>query len=103
MRQLAAWEKVRNILPWLPAYIWQRCVRHLPDIRPLHLVIGLADHFEPMNRIGANSTPVDQREQERRLRKWCHEYPVALGTWRDDEGQPFRHTYFYPAEDFDEI
>jgi hypothetical protein len=25
-----------------------------------------------------------------------------MGAWRDEEGQPFRHTYFYPAEEFDE-
>jgi len=101
MRQLAALEKIRTIVPWLPAYIWQRCVRRLPDIRPLHLVIGLADHFEPMNRIGASGNPIDRREQERRLKKWCHEYPAAVDAWRDDEGQPLRHTYFYPAEEYD--
>jgi hypothetical protein len=76
-------------------------MRRLPEIRPLHLVIGLADHFEPMNRTGARGGPVDRGEPERRLKKWCHEYPAAVGAWRDDEGQPLRHTYFYPAEEFD--
>jgi hypothetical protein len=89
-------------MPWLPAYVWQRCVRRLPDIRPLHLVIGVADHFEPMTRAGASGERIDFREQERRLKKWCREYPTAVGAWRDDEGQPLRHTYFYPAEDYDE-
>ena len=103
MRQLATWEKIRTILPWLPAYMWQRCVRRLPDMRPLHLVIGLADHFEPMNRTGASGKRAERREQEQRVRKWCHEYPTAVGAWRDDEGRPLRHTYFYPAEDYDEI
>ncbi len=97
----ATWERAKSVWPWLLAYTWQRCVRRLPDIRPLHLMIGLADHFEPMNRSGASGTPVDSREQERRLKKWCHVYPGAVGEWRDDEGQPFRHTYFYPAEDYD--
>jgi len=99
---LVAWEKIRNTVPWLPAYVFQRCVRHLPDIRPLHLLIGLADHFEPMNRIDVTTSDVDLREQERRLKNWCETYPAAVGTWRDDEGQPLRHTYFYPAEDYDE-
>src|SRR5437899_2361437 len=102
MRQLAAWEKIRIVVPWLPDYLWQRCVRHVPDIRPLHLVIGVADHFEPMNRAGAPEKPVERLEQERRLKKWCQEYPAAAGAWRDDEGLPLRHTYFYPAEDYDE-
>jgi hypothetical protein len=95
-------EKTKSILPWLPAYLWQRCVRHLPDIRPLHLVIGLADHFEPSVVTGAPGVRASQREQEQRLEKWCREYPAAVGVWRDDEGQPLRHTYFYPAEEFNE-
>jgi hypothetical protein len=103
MMQPASWEKIRTVLPWLPAYVWQCCVRRLPDVRPLHLIIGLADHFEPMNRAHAPQRPVDRREQERRLKEWCLEYPHAVDTWRDDEGQPLRHTYFYPAEDYDEV
>jgi hypothetical protein len=95
-------EKVRATLPWLPAYVWQRCVRHLPDIRPLHLVIGLADHFEPSIVPGVPGKRAHQSEQEQRLKKWCHEYPAAVGAWRDAEGLPLRHTYFYPAEDYDE-
>ena len=95
--------KTSSILPWLPAYVWQRCVRHLPDIRPVHLVIGVADHFEPMTRTGAPGKTPDLREQERHLKRWCSEYPAAVGAWRDDEGQPFQHTYFYPAEDYEEI
>ncbi len=102
MRQPASWEKIRATLPWLPSYLWQRCVRHLPDVRPLHLVIGLADHFEPSVVSGAPGKRADQREQEQRLKKWCHEYPAAVGTWRDDEGRPLRHTYFYPAEEYSE-
>jgi len=82
--------------------VWQRCARHLPDIRPLHLVIGLADHFEPSIVSGAPGKRADHREQERRLKRWCHEYPDAVGAWRDNEGRPLRHTYFYPAEDFNE-
>lgn len=99
---MPAFEKIRSILPWLPAYMWQRCTRRTPDLRPLHLVIGVADHFEPMHRASDLGKPVDRREQERRLAKWCREYPAAVGSWRDDEGQPLRHTYFYPAEDYDE-
>jgi len=92
--------KINSILPWLPAYVWQRCVRRQPDIQPVHLIIGLADHFEPSNHPGASAVP-DRREQLRRIEGWCREYPAAVGKWRDEEGKPFRHTYFYPAEEFD--
>ena len=99
---ITVWEKARSILHWLPTYAWQRCVRHLTDIRPLHLVIGVADHFEPMRQTEAPGKPVDHREQEQRLKNWCRDYPPAVGAWRDNEGQPLRHTYFYPAEEYDE-
>jgi hypothetical protein len=55
-----------------------------------------------MSRSEASATPVDRREQERRLTNWCREYPAGVSAWRDDEGQPLRHTYFYPAEEYDE-
>lgn len=102
MNQQGFWEKFKATLPWLPSYFWQRCLRHLPDVRPLHLVIGVADHFEPMNRIEAPANVVDRNEQERRLKDWCAKYPASVAAWRDEEGQPLRHTYFYPAEDYDE-
>jgi hypothetical protein len=102
IQQMPVWEKTRYVLRWLHAYILQRCVRHLADIRPMHLIIGVANHFEPMNRSSASERPVDYREQERRLKNWCREYPAAMCPWRDDEGQPLRHTYFYPAEDYEE-
>jgi hypothetical protein len=101
MNTRALGSRIRTILPWLPAYAWQRCVRHLPDIHPVHLLISVADHFEPMNRDRSSGEPVALREQERRLKSWCREYPAAVDTWRDEEGQPLRHTYFYPAEEYD--
>lgn len=96
-----SWQRAKSVWPWLPAYTWQRCVRRLPEIRPLHLIVGVADHFEPMNRAGAAEVPVERREQERRVERWCREYPAAVERWRDNEGQPLRHTYFYPAEECD--
>ncbi|HEY2645778.1 MAG TPA: hypothetical protein VGI34_02335 [Candidatus Acidoferrales bacterium] len=95
------WEKAKSVWPWMPAYTWQRCVRRLPDIRPYHLVIGVADHFEPMNQMSGSVLPVERKEQMRRMMKWCREYPASLGAWRDEEGCTFRHTYFYPAENYD--
>lgn len=97
----ARWERAKSVWPWLPTYTWQRCTKRLPDIHPLHLIIGVADHFEPMNRGDAPEIPVNVLDQARRLEKWCHEYPTVMDRWRDEEGQPLRHTYFYPAEDCD--
>ena len=35
------------------------------------------------------------------MERWCRRYPEAVQRWRDHDGQPLRHTYFYPAEDCD--
>ena len=93
---------MRSTLRWLPEYIWQRCVRRQSNVRPIHLMIALADHFEPSIRPEVPGTFADRCEQERRLEEWCRKYPDAVGAWHDDDDQPFRHTYFYPAEQYDQ-
>ena len=30
-----------------------------------------------------------------------HGVSGAVGAWRDDDGWPLRHTYFYPAEQYE--
>ena len=67
--------------------------------RAEHLIIAIADHFEP-SVIPASGKWADLAEQERRLKAWCAEYPESVGDWRDDDGWPLRHTYFYPAEQY---
>ncbi len=85
---------------WLPSYLSQRILRTGASGR-VHLMIGLADHFEPSVLPHQNAAPVPYELQERRLENWCREYPRAVNEWRDSEGQCFRHTYFYPAEQYD--
>jgi len=70
---------------------------------PVHLVIAMADHFEPAideKRGGENR--VSRSEQERRLEWWIGEYPKVADRWRDHDGRPLVHSYFYPAEQYDE-
>lgn len=97
--------KAGRTLRWLPTYGWQRAARR--DGRsanvPVHLVIALADHFEPSFVPGVPSTLAPQDAQRARVERWCREYPQAINRWRDADGKPFRHTYFYPAEQYDEV
>ena len=67
----------------------------------MHLIIALADHFEPAYVPGIGSARAPYPEQERRLERWCREYPKLADKWRDSAGKPFVHTYFYPAEQYD--
>jgi hypothetical protein len=84
----------------LPGYFWQRLTRRVPR-GPVHLMIAMADHFEPsiVPDDGMSRAPYD--EQECRVDFWCHEYPRLADEWRDSDGHPFVHTYFYPAEQYD--
>jgi hypothetical protein len=85
---------------WLPSYAWQRLTRFSPRGR-VHLIFALADHFEPSIVPGDGRARAPLAQQERRVGQWCREYPPSIDSWRDREGQPFVHTYFYPAEQYD--
>lgn len=87
---------------WLPGYTWQRLVRRPPRAGLVHLVIAVADHFEPAITPDEPWIYASADEQERRVERWCRTYPTTVGRWRDAEGYPFRHTYFYPAEQYNE-
>jgi hypothetical protein len=101
MSSTNVWDKIRHNLHWLPPYWWQRLTRSKPEGNPIHLVIALADHFEPsMVHVPGGRAPY--AEQMQRLERWCREYPATMDPWRDAEGFPFRHTYFYPAEQYDD-
>lgn len=76
---------------WLPS-LGLQLLANGPRRRPRHLIIAVADHFEP-NAWGAGDD-----EAERRLERWTKQYPRAVADWPDADGRTFRHTYFYPAE-----
>jgi hypothetical protein len=84
----------------LPRAAWR--AMGAPPRGPSHLVIAIADHFEPGIDPAGGQKRVSRSEQERRLESWIREYPEAAGPWRDHDGRPFVHTYFYPAEQYDE-
>lgn len=85
---------------WLPSYTWQRLTRSAAR-GTVHLIVALADHFEPAIVPENGRARALFSEQERRVEQWCSEYPRSVDSWRDHEGRPFVHTYFYPAEQYD--
>jgi hypothetical protein len=88
---------VRKVLP-----AGMRRALGAPVREPVHLIVAVADHFEPAIDPEDGQKRVPRSEQERRLEWWSREYPKAADRWRDHEGRPFVHTYFYPAEQYDE-
>jgi hypothetical protein len=93
-------QKLSYLARWAPSYVWQRLARHQPANKT-HLIFALADHFEPAIMPEDGSARAPHAEQERRLERWCREYPENFAQMRDAEGQPFVHTYYYPAEQYD--
>ena len=84
----------------LPGLLRQRLTRSLPKGK-VDLIIALADHFEPAIVPEDGRARAPYTEQERRLERWSLEYPKTIDAWRDQDGRPFVHTYFYPAEQYD--
>jgi hypothetical protein len=84
-----------------PSYAWQQLTRPAPRSGPVHLMIALADHFEPSIVPDNGLLYAPYEEQERRLDFWCREYPRLADAWCDSDGRAFVHTYFYPAEQYD--
>jgi hypothetical protein len=92
--------KLSYALRWVPAYVWQSLTRRQAR-GTVHLIIAVADHFEPAIVPGDGQARAPYPEQNRRLEFWCREYPKVFDRWRDADGFPFVHTYFYPAEQYD--
>lgn len=84
----------------LPAAAWHGLRSPAPG--RVHLIFALADHFEPAIDPQDGLKRVSRSEQERRVEIWCRDYPKAAMEWRDHDGRPFVHTFFYPAEQYDE-
>lgn len=93
-------EKMWLSLRWLPAYLWQRVSRPRPP-RGAHLIIAIADHFEPSIDPDAPGRFAPAEVQMHRLEHWIREYPRANAAWPDADGRPLVHTYFFPAEQYD--
>src|SRR5262249_44373146 len=81
---------------WLPLYL--RDAGRRRDPRPdeeIHLLLCVADHFEPKQ---FRPPPHVARA---RVERWVRDYPRQFGAFRDSDGRPPRHTFFYPAEEYE--
>ncbi|HKB66938.1 MAG TPA: hypothetical protein VKC61_13865 [Pyrinomonadaceae bacterium] len=88
-------DKVKWSLPWLLRYPAWRAGEFLSRANessgPTHLIFVVANHFEP----GLGRPAVE------RLQKWCELARATGDALRDHDGTPFRHTNFFPAEQYE--
>jgi len=101
LSRIGVWKKRAKYMGrWVPSYLWQRVTRHAPR-GPVHLILTLADHFEPAIDPNDGQARVSYAEQQRRLERWIRTYPSIVERYPDHDGRPFVHTYFYPVEQYD--
>ncbi len=61
---------------------------------PRHLLFALCDHYEPLWK-GA-----DDAHGRARVDAWLEAYPRLAQQWRDSDGRPPRHSFFFPGEQY---
>jgi hypothetical protein len=62
--------------------------------RAKHLLFAFCDHYEPLHG-GA-----DHATGEARVRAWREGYPRLADQFRDADGRPPRHSFFFPGEEY---
>ena len=94
-------DKLKWSLPWLIRYPWVRAGAMLERnmFENKHVIITVANHFEPgWTEKGGF---LDRVTQVKRLKEYRKRFKEEAGTVVDSDGTPFRHTNFYPAEQYD--
>ena len=86
--------KLKWSLPWLVRYPLWRAAQILvaeDSVDLKHIILVVANHFEP--GVGRQAiAPVD---------RWCRLARSTGNSLRDHDQTLFRHTYFFPAEQYD--
>jgi hypothetical protein len=86
-------------MPWLVRYPWVRFRSLLEStaFEPKHVIVTVANHFEPAwSALG----DLDHKSQLQRLKEYCKLAATIGDAVRDVDGTKFRHTNFYPAEQY---
>lgn len=92
--------KLRWSLPWLVRYPFARTRAILEQnaFEKQHVIITVANHFEPG---WSKSGFLDKKTQLVRLNEYRKKFIEGAGSVYDTDGRRFRHTNFYPAEQYD--
>lgn len=83
---------MRNAHIWLPAYLTSP--RRGDFVSPTHILFCFCDHYEPF--WAKPSLDVAQS----RVQHWQERYPRMASQFRDADGRPPQHSFFFPAEEY---
>lgn len=86
----------RGLDRWVPAYLFPKEVTPevVLDEGPVDVFVAVCDHYEP--EWGNPS----REEALSRVNHWCTEYPRQFAEFRDVDGRPPRHTFFFPQDQY---
>ncbi len=103
MKLPRALERLRekNLERWVPAWLLDRSRRRAQRSRassgPRHLIFSFCDHYEPL--WGGASLETGRE----RVRVWREGYPRLAARFRDADGRPPQHSFFFPGEQYDQV
>ncbi|MCK5215237.1 MAG: hypothetical protein KAR05_07790 [Candidatus Omnitrophica bacterium] len=90
---------IKNLDLWLKSY-WQQEIKRLKskkhEVRPVHIMFCLVDHFEP------DWGGADFKAQMWRVQQWVDRYPRLAREHVDADDVCPAHSFFYPAEVYNE-
>ena len=94
----------RNMHIWLGSALKRSIQRRVRGPRydsngPIHVLLCIADHFEPAWS-GKTDAVAPEATSESRITAWVEGYPRLFGAFRDSDGRPPRHTFFYPIDQY---
>jgi hypothetical protein len=86
----------KNLHRWLRGY-GRHTLRRVTTPRvegPRHVLFSMCDHYEPL---WGGAGAAQGRE---RVARWEHDYPALASEFRDADGRPPQHTFFFPGEQY---
>jgi hypothetical protein len=85
----------RNMQNWIGSYLFpnERTEPVAPS-QPVDLFVAICDHWEPLCYGASHATAME------RVNRWVYQYPKAFSQFRDFNGRPPQHTFFYPQDEY---
>lgn len=88
--------KSKNATTWFVAYARAKfSASPESNGEPIDIMLAIMDHYEP------KWSSTDPQQHIDRVAQWHAEYPKTFDGYRDADGQPPKHSFFYPEEEYE--